>query len=71
MTAPTKTFNSFTAAKRHVIGILSNAEGLSAPVTETFDVNSIAARVIGPMNSGYPVIASWDAFWDIAEQHRL
>lgn len=70
MTTPTKTFNSFTAAKRHIIGILSSAENLSAPVTETFDVDSIAARVIGPMNSGYPIIVGWDAFWDIAEQHR-
>jgi len=70
MTTPTKTFNSFTAAKRHVIGVLS-AEELSAPVTETFDVDSIAARVIGPMNSGYPITVAWDEFWRIAEQHRI
>lgn len=70
MTAPTKTFNSFTAAKRHVIGVLSGAE-LTASVTETFDVNSIAARVIGPMNSGYPITVGWDEFWRIAEQHRI
>jgi len=71
MVTPTKTFNSFTAAKRHVIGILSVAENLTAPVTETYDVDSIAARVIGPMNSGYPITVGWDAFWEIAEQHRV
>lgn len=70
MTTPTRTFNSFTAAKKHVIGILSNSEGLSAPVSEIFDVDSIATRVIGPMNSGYPITVGFDAFWDIAEQHR-
>ena len=70
MTSPTKTFNSFTAAKRHVINTLSAAE-LTAPVTETFDVESIAARVIGPMNSGYPITVGWDEFWRIAEQHRI
>ncbi len=70
MTAPTKTFNSFTAAKRHVINTLAAAE-LTAPVIETFDVESIAARVIGPMNSGYPITVGWDEFWRIAEQHRI
>lgn len=70
MITPTRTFNSFTAAKKHVIGILSNSEGLSAPVSEIFDVDSIATRVIGPMNSGYPITVGFDAFWDIAEQHR-
>ena len=48
-----------------------SAEELSAPVTETFDVDSIAARVIGPMNSGYPITVAWDEFWRIAEQHRI
>ncbi len=70
MSAPTKTFNSFTAAKRHVITLLSSGEDLSAPVTETFDVDSIASRVIGPMTSGHPIIVGVDDFWEIANQHR-
>lgn len=69
MSAPARTFNSFTSAKRHVITLLA-AEPLTAPVTDAFDVDSIAACVVGPMTSGYPIIVGVTDFWEIAERHR-